>query len=239
MIRKNSLKLFAIAASALIVAAGTGYVIMAYHPRTAPRGEPVGQFGPKVTVSPYAGTDDIANNTTVNVQIFSPVPDAFAKTGLSFYSIPSNNQWNNSVNDELLNVTLLPGNNTTAFFLSSEFNTIAQEWVPLLSHDTGTNYPSLSVYAVKTVVSNGTASLYTYYNNMLYNPFELSVVRVNSTLIHSGAVSNWFNNSNINPAQYSQIYLADLSFNLTLVFPSTPSQLISLNSTSTDGSAVV
>ena len=240
MAHKNLLKIFAVIASVVIVIAGAGYAIQIYGHRTAPahRYMPIGSFGPKVTVGVASPSAAVANNTTINVQIFSPVPDAFARGGLLFYSIPADNQWNNSVNDELLNATLFPGNNTTAFFMSPQFDAIAHQWVSVLSGDSGINYPSLSVYAVKTVVSNGSALLYTYYNNLLYNPFNLSVVGANSTLIRSGDVAGWFNGSGINPAQYSQIYVADLNFYLTPVFSSTPSEIVSLNSSSSAVAAI-
>ena len=201
MAHTRLMKLFAVIASVVIIAAGAGYALHVYGQRSVsrPKSKPAGYFGPRVVVNSGSPTDSIANNTTINVQIFSAVPSAFAKTGLSFYSIAQDNQWNNSVNDELLNSTMLPGNASTGkFFLSTQFNSIAKEWMSLLSLDTGTNYPSLTVEAVKTVVLNGSMLLYQYYNNIPFNPFSLSVVSVNSTvlsnstLLASTGLESWF-----------------------------------------------
>ena len=232
------MKLFAVIASVVIIAAGAGYALHVYSRRSVsgPKPKPAGYFGPRVVVNSNSPTGIIDNNTTINVQIFSAVPSAFAKTGLSFYSIARDNQWNNSVNDELLNATMLPGNASTGkFFLSTQFNSVAKEWMSLLSLDTGTNYPSLTVEAVKTVVMNGSMLLYQYYNNIPFNPFSLSVVRANSTvlsnstLLASMGLESWFSGSNVSLSNYSQISLTNIGFNLTLVFPSVPIQVISAN----------
>ncbi|MCL5254442.1 MAG: hypothetical protein M1351_10235 [Candidatus Thermoplasmatota archaeon] len=226
------MKLFAVIASVVIIAAGAGYALHVYSRRSVsrPKPKPAGYFGPRVVVYSNSPAGSIANNTTINVQIFSAVPSAFAKTGLSFYSIAQDNQWNNSVNDELLNATMLPGNASTGrFFLSAQFNSIAREWMSLLSKDTGTNYPSLTVEAVKTVVLNGSMLLYQYYNNIPFNPFSLSVISANSTLLASTGLKSWFGGSSVNLSDYSRISLTDISFSLALVFPSVPIQVISAN----------
>jgi hypothetical protein len=232
MTHAGLMKLFAVIASVVIIAAGAGYALHVYSRRSVsrPKPKPAGYFGPRVVVYSNSPAVSIANNTTINVQIFSAVPSAFAKTGLSFYSIAQDNQWNNSVNDELLNATMLPGNASTGrFFLSAQFNSIAREWMSLLSPDTGTNYPSLTVEAVKTVVLNGSMLLYQYYNNIPFNPFSLSVISANSTLLASTGLKSWFGGSSVNLSDYSRISLTDISFSLALVFPSVPIQVISAN----------
>ncbi len=203
--------------------------------------KPVAYFGPRIVIGSNVQGATIGNNTTINVQIYSSVPDAFAKNGIVFHNMSSGNQWNNSVNDELLNATMLPGNNSTGkFFLSPQFNSIAEEWMSLLSKDTGSNYPSLTVEAVKTVESNGSLHLYQYYNNLPFNPFVLSVVSANSTvlsnstLLSSTGLESWFNDSGVNLSNYSNVYLANLNFNLTLLFPSVPLQVIPVNSSASE-----
>ena len=245
MLRKNLLKLFAVVASAVVVVAGAGYVLQALRVRTpsGPRIKPVGYFGPRVSINSNGAPYALSNNTTVNVQIFSSVPSAFARQGLLFYNISQGNQWNNSVNDELLNATLLPGNNTTTFFLSPVFDSIAHEWVSLLSRDTGTNYPSLTVEAVKTVMSNGSMSLYQYYNNLPFNPYDVSVASINGTVLSNSSMlsstgaENWFSGSGVNLSGYSQIYVDNLSLNLPLLFPSVPLQVMPLNSSANESAS--
>ena len=147
------------------------------------------------------------------------------------------------MNDELLNATLLPGNNTTTFFLSPVFDSIAHEWVSLLSRDTGTNYPSLTVEAVKTVMSNGSMSLYQYYNNLPFNPYDVSVASINGTVLSNSSMlsstgaENWFSGSGVNLSGYSQIYVDNLSLNLPLLFPSVPLQVMPLNSSANESAS--
>jgi hypothetical protein len=223
----------AILASAIMVL-GIGVYVGEHETPSSPVLKPVGNFGPKVLVSGTGNAGALANNTTITIQIFSAVPAAFESPGTSFqapglriFNLSAQNPWNNGVNEELLDVTLLPQNNTTAFFLAPTFDAIDQQWIALLSHDQGRNYPSLTVEAEKTIVSNGSAYLYQYYNNLLYDPSSLQVVSLSGPPLASGAAT-WFNGTGVDPSEYSQVTVATLEFNLTLDFPSTPMQVVPL-----------
>lgn len=218
------LKIIAIVVAIALTSAAVVHFVTP-RPRTKQLPKPMADFGPKVSVS-FDGTAPLGNNTTICVQMYSPVPDAFVRTGMRIYNTTPANQLNNSVNDELLNVTLQPENNTTAFFMTPVFDTIAGQWTHLLSKDTGNNYPSLTVIAVKTVDVNGTIKLYQYYNNLPYNPFELSILHLNNSTMQSPSAVEWFANTGVNTTDYSQIYLANLNFELALVFPQQPLEVI-------------
>lgn len=215
----------AIACALILITAASLALTRTAPPPAPPAIKPVAAFGPKLLVHEPGGRSALANNTTINIQIFSAVPNAFRSTGLLFYPVSPQDQWTNGVNEELLNATLFPGNNTTAFFLAPSFNTIAQEWTVLLSHDQGRNFPSLTVEAVKTVNMSGNLYLYQYYNNLPYNPFDLKVVNLNQTDLALGGAS-WFDGTGVNVTDYSQIIMANLELNLTLEFPSHPIQVV-------------
>jgi hypothetical protein len=223
----------AILAVAILVL-GIGVYVGEHGTPSGPVAKPTGDFGPKVLVSGTGNAGALSNNTTINIQIFSAVPAAFESPGTTFqapglhiYNLSAQSPWNNGVNEELLNATILPQNNTTAFFLAPTFDTIDQQWIALLSHDQGRNYPSLTIEAVKTVEANGSLYLYQYYDNLLYDPSSLQVVSLNGTLLAGGAAT-WFNGTGVDPYSYSVVTVATMAFNLTLDFPSTPMQVAAL-----------
>lgn len=230
-----------ILAAVILLVAATVTLTLPGHPPGVAQPPPALSVGPKVLVasgnSPGRGLLPLPNNTTLTIQVFAPVPAAFETPGTSLpslgphlYPIPPGDQTDNGVNDEVLNVTLLPESNVSAFFLSSGFNGIAQAWAGLLTLDSGTNYPSLTVEAVKTVVSNGTLELYTYYNNLPYSPSGLRTVTLNTSALEGGAGAAWFQGTGVDAKAYSSVTLTDLAMNLTLVFPSRPTQVIPLPS---------
>jgi hypothetical protein len=198
---------------------------------TGKSAKPMGTFGPKLEVSGLGVSGAAANNTTTQIQIFSAVPSAFRSPGMLFYPITGSAQSSNGADDEVLNVTLLPGNNTTAFFLSPGFDGIAQQWAALLSHDQGRNYPSLTVEAVRTVSMSGRVSIYQDYNNILYNPFDLQVLTLNATNLLSPNAEAWFEGTTVNTSSYSEIQLANLELNLSLGFSNEPLQLLTVADT--------
>ncbi len=243
MQRAHIVILSVIVALILIVAA-TVTLISQGHPPEAAKPLPTLSVGPKVLLASGGGRPGnllpLPNNTTLTVQVFAPVPGAFETSGTSLpslgpriYPISPGDQTDNGVNDEVLNVTLLPESNVSAFFLFPDFNGIARAWADLLALDSGANYPSLTVEAVKTVVTNGTLDLYTYYNNLPYSPSGVRTLTLNASALEGGAGTTWFQGTAVEAKAYSSITLTDLALNLTLVFPSRPTQVIPLPSGST------
>lgn len=237
--RRRRWSVIAAVAVTLIVIAASAAVI--WHPTqgSVVTALPAGTFGPKVNLANGTSPAEplVANNTTISIQVFGAVPTAFETPGTSYqasgilsYPVGPSAQATNPADDELLNVTLLPQNYTTAFFLSPSFDIIAQDWALLLAHDKGTGVPSLSMEAVKTVVENGSIALYQYYNNLPFNPSTLKI----STLYPSDPSDNAspvFSGTGIDPASYTQVTVTNLEFDPTLDFPAKPMQVLTQSST--------
>jgi hypothetical protein len=228
----------AVLVAVIIVIAGA-LILTSKPSSSSPNPLPTLSLGPKVVIVPVAGTGSrllpLSNNTPITIQLFASVPSAFETPGTSLtsptphiYPVAPRDQTDNGVNDEVSNVTLLPGSNVSAFFLSPAFMGIAQAWSELLSHDTGINEPSLPVEAVKTVVANGTAALYLDYNNLPYLPTGLNTVTLNATQLGSGVLGAWFQGTAVDPGAYSRITLGASALNLSLVFPHQPTQVVRL-----------
>jgi hypothetical protein len=232
----------AIACGMIVVVAASVYLTRPSTSSTQTT-KPVGDFGPKVLLSGAANPAAIANNTTVSIQVYSAVPSAFetssSSSPLNFYTISAQNQWANGGDEELLNVTLVPQGafdngvftNATSFFLAPTFDSIADEWSELLSHDSGKNFPSVTVVAEKTVAGKAGVAIYRYYDNLLYNPFSLQVLGLSGAAL-SGAATSWFQGTDVNPSNYSSINLAALAVNLSVSFSSVAAQVIPQQSNS-------
>lgn len=211
----------AILTAALVIGA-IGVTLLAPQPATPPTPKPTGDFGPKVVLTMPSSLRSIANNTTLQIQIFGAVPQSFQSHGLLFYNLSAANRGNNGVNDELLNVTLTAGNATRAFFLKPIFTSIAQGWASYLSADNGRNYPALTVEMEKTVQANRTVSVYQYYNNLPFDPHNLKLLTLNASQLAGPLGSVVFSGTGIVPAQYSTVQIVDLVLNLTALFPPAP-----------------
>lgn len=239
---KWATRAIAVACVIVVVAAGASYLTRPSS-QPAPGGtstpvqKPVGDFGPKVMISGEVASWSLANNTSVSIQIFSTAPVAFetptSAPYLHLYPISGRDQWSNGVDEELLNITIVPEGtfdngsftNATAFFLSPSFDSIDTAWETLLSRDTGKNYPSMTVEAEKTITRNGSVAIYSYYNNLLYNPFSLQLLGLNAT---SFGAATWFQGTEVEPANYSQITIAAMTLNLSVDFGNTPTQVVPL-----------
>jgi len=193
---------------------------------------PVGHhasFGPKLIVQILNPPKTTGNETvSTTIQVDSVAPDAFGITGYNNLTIPSQSAGNNSYYMVLLNQTI--SNSTSELFLSPAFNTIAKEWISAFSTDTGFNMPSLTVNAYETVYSGDNVSIYSYYNNLPYNP--KNVVMQNSTDYNATQLSQWFNGTQVNPDNYSTVSFDNYAMHLNLSFPSTPSQVLHVSSNS-------
>ena len=226
----------ALCVAVVVVATALFVIPSAAHPPAMVRR--AGDFGPKVLLSVSDGQSTLANNTSVSIQVFSPIPTAdeapSTMSGLHLYPISAQNQWSNGFDEELLNVTLIPQGaldngvftTATSFFLPPSFDGIDAEWETILSHDTGKNYPSMTVEAEKTVVGTSGIAIYQYYNNLPYNPFSLQIITLNATALAGGAAS-WFQGTDVNSTSYSTITVATMALNLSVGFSNRPSQVMS------------
>jgi hypothetical protein len=60
---------------------------------------------------------------------------------------------------------------------------VADEWVSLLGSMEGSQTPSLDIYATLSTVDNGTLYVYSYYNNIPFNPFNVTLSEFNGKRI--------------------------------------------------------
>ena len=221
--RRNRARLIAVGVALLTVASIAIQVGLHNTARTFGQG-PLGpgDFGPKISVVVAPGGSGQSNATAITLQVYAAVPSALR--GLQIDNISSSAQATNGYDDQLLNGTI--AGNSSSFFLTPTFDTVAQEWAGLFQSEQGTNYPALTVEAEKTVSISGSVYLYQYYNNLPFDPFALQVLDVNQSTTATPAILEWFNGTGIDPEQYSSLTLVNLAFNLTLVFPPTPLQVV-------------
>ena len=228
----KSLKIVAIVLAAIVVVSFfTYYEVSRTVPPKKESSRIVGYLGPKVDVMVNNGKPVLNNNTTINVQMFFPVPASF-KDSLYGYNVSTSNQSSNGADDMVLNVTLTPENNTSSFFMNPTFNNITNEWRDLFFKYEGTNYPSLTVEALKTVVDNGTAKIFQYYNNFPFNPAMQGMTHFNITKNVTPVLSSYLKGTQLNLSRFSSLYISDINFTLNLTFPSQPIQTVIMDNAS-------
>ena len=219
--------------SIIIVSSFTYYELSRTVPPTKESSRIVGYLGPKVDVLVNNGKSVLNNNTTINVQMFFPVPTSF-KDSVYGHNVLTSNQSNNGADDMVLNATLTPGNNTSSFFMIPVFNNVTKEWTDIFTSYQGINYPSLTVEALKTVVGNGTAKIYQYYNNLPFNTSMQRIIHFNTTKNVKPVLSSFLKGTQFNLSRFSSLYISDINFTLNLTFPSQPIQTVIMNNTSSD-----
>lgn len=221
--RRSYIKIASVIAAAILISVSLTYLYTSTSNTTNPHSISFGSisFGPRIIIS-YPGNVSEANNTTVQVQIFSFVPHNVGSNP-RFVSLSGMNASNNSDFVQLLNVTLV--NNTTETFLSPVFNTIVSDWSRIFSGYSGTTMPALTIEATRTVLSGNKTYVYDYYNNIPYSPSAIRMVSINGTGIDSSSFGGWFNNTGVSTGSYSTLNFPNLSFNQSLVFASLPTDV--------------
>ncbi len=216
----------------LIVSVAAYYELRPAHPNSG--GVPNTQnlnlsLGPRLVVNDpgYSGSNSTSTSTTT-LQVFAAVPNAFNVTGKKSLDLKSVNISDNSRYVELLNTTISA--NQSVQFLSGDFNSVSSQWEYLFSSSFISSTTSLTVLAYKTVYNGSTISVYTYYNNIQYQPEKIEIF--NTTSANSTLTGNWFNGSTTDPSSYHSVSYDNLSMNLSIVFPRTPSQTFQAYSTS-------
>ena len=137
-------------------------------------------IGPKLTLSTITSSGNVTGNETV--QVFSEMPSIIGKFTSNFgngIDISNKNIYNNSAFVELLNATFPYSEKSVNLFLSPLFMKVADEWVSLLGSMEGSQTPSLDIYATLSTVDNGTLYVYSYYNNIPFNPFNVTLSEFN------------------------------------------------------------
>mgnify|MGYP001626198034 FL=1 len=181
-------------------------------------------IGPKLILSTIASSGNVTGIETV--QVFSELPSVvgeFTNTLGNGIDIGNENIYNNSAYVELLNATFPYSEKPVHLFLSPKFMTISDEWVSILKGMEGSQTPSLEIYATLSIVKNGTLYVYSYYNNIPFNPFDVTLSFFNGN-------SDWFSNSSVNTADYGSITFANLSLYANVSFDmNNPSFVNSIN----------
>jgi len=181
-------------------------------------------IGPKLTLSTITSSGNVTGIETV--QVFSEMPSIIGEFTSNFgngIDIGNKNIYNNSAFVELLNATFPYSGKSVNLFLSPLFMKVADEWVSLLGSMEGSQTPSLDIYATLSIVENGTLYVYSYYNNIPFNPF-------NVTLSEFNGKTDWFSNSSINTADYTSITFANLTLHANVSFDiNNPSFVVPIN----------
>jgi hypothetical protein len=174
-------------------------------------------LGPKMRINTFLNsTTNASSNITETIQIFSAMPLLFGSsfsTNINTYNISELNQYNNTVYIELFNQSYNSIVNNYTVFLSSSFKFVEGQWINYLSSQVGFTEPSLNLIATLTTVENGSVNVYTYYNNILFNPFNITFLNW-----FGNGTNSWFNGTDINPMQYSEISYSTLNINTNLYF---------------------
>lgn len=225
-------KIFAILAGIALIS--TAFVVYE-HISPNYSSKPNAAFGPILNVNTSLNplNPNSSISSTITLQVFSPVPSAFGVSGYKSFNLTNPTGVNSNRYLELINTTL--SSNSSKLLLPGQFNTVAKQWREILSGYSGNSDPSLTVIAHKTVFNGTNVSVYTYYNNVPFNPDRISIE--NSTITNSSFVNNWFNGTQVNPVNYSYVKFANTSLNLSLVFPKKPTQIIKVKNSSTSALA--
>src|SRR5208282_2089859 len=171
--RKHTIRVVvSLVVAAIMVAAGlASAVTLGWGPFARPNPTTPGPSGPglRVQVDPPAIVA-LANEPfgvvagSLEVQISSIFPSSVGYSGQNLVGL---NITTNSYSDSLFLGS--PGaSGVVSGNLSSQFYAIDKAWLPLIGALTQT--VSLQMYATLSVVANGTDSVYTFYNNLPYNP---------------------------------------------------------------------
>jgi hypothetical protein len=218
--------IFAIATTAVLISVAFG-VFIYNNGSTSSIIRKSGNFGPKVILNVLQtqfgnNSSSIPLNESIHVQVSSIIPSFLSQNVSTNAGLMQAYQTDNGVQDVLLNATL---NSThSVLFLNPEILNISREWKTFFRSYSGTNLPSLSVLAYKTVQNGSNISIYSYYNNIAYNPLNLK--DLNASTLNNSVIKSWFNNTCVNPTSYSGIMFSPEMVFLNLSFSKVPMQIL-------------
>lgn len=232
--RKNLMKVLAVAL-AISVIAPVAYIHFSSN-NSSDSG--IGTTGSTLTVGPMlsvaTGNANLSSetgtgNTTLNLQIFSPLPPAASGRHITSNTSNPFGYFSRSSTVTLLNTTL----NTTdpVLHLSSSFYRVAKDWQDFLGKSAANVEPTLTVEATKTILANGTIKIYRYYNNL---PYSFSGLKTSTVSGFEAANMSSLHTLDLNLSSFSQVTFTNYSMNLDLGFTSSPSQVIHTNLTPTN-----
>ena len=207
---KNRLRLYAIAASVVVVIAGAGYALQAYSNLKDRTSASVwSRSGPEFVVASrllyatsnahsaiaqlsYPNVAQTYKCVHTDVVILSVVPSSLSQSGS--HNLSNVNQASNPYE-----VTLYQGvANSTGIlkgYLSYEFYNITREWQSFLLNQSGarTYTVSLTMYATfQFETGTSTLNVYQYYDNIPYDPFNSSFLHPEPYLISNFNLNLYF-----------------------------------------------
>lgn len=237
-----SRKTIAVITAVIMVSAGVVVLAENYRNGNGPDNDLRGRtvfIGPYITLSSNGKTLSVENNTTIQLEIYAPVPNDYKMNSVQYcnFKMNSSNLTNNSLSDMVLNLTLLPfTHNSSRYFMNGNLVNIISGWSSAMDQYTGKNNISLTVMALKTVDEDGNISIYQYYNNLPFNPLSIHPLLTNVSSLSDGTettgltarntVNSLIMESNTNLTGYRNVCIDPVGFNLSLSFPKKPFQTI-------------
>jgi hypothetical protein len=177
-------------------------------------------FGPKINIS-FAEVNNQTGqanmNVTETIQVMTENPSYIWAGNLqaSGVSVAPDGAYLT-----LFNQTFFPNANSSTIFsglLNSNFSKIVTGWRTYCNEHraTGMNV-SMTLEASLSITVNDNLSVYTYYNNIPFNP---SKIRFYSNVSpQSQTLKDWFNNTTVGISSYSSISYVPVTFNVTPEF---------------------
>ena len=200
-------------------------------------------YGPKINIALTKPSNLPSNaNVTESIQIMSANPSYLWPTGSSpigIVSLPPHDY------TTVFNKSFFPvsyGKTMYSGFLNySKFYPIMMGWQNYYREQgfkIGSNGQEISmqVEATLSIQQNGNLSVYSYYNNILFNPLSYHFMvekMVPGIAFQNNDANTWFNNTAINMQSYSSLSYIPVSFNLTPSFSlAKPTYFASINTSS-------
>ncbi|MGP6239018.1 hypothetical protein ACNF40_01195 [Cuniculiplasma sp. SKW4] len=161
------------------------------------------------------------NNTTTTIQVFGTFPGSKHVYLLANSSL------------QFLNGSL---------FLSSSFYSISDEWASFISQNHINMTPSLTVESYQSIYMNGKVYVYSFYNNIPFDPYDVNSFTLNPNNISSQSndrsvqaslAMDVLNGTGIDPSDYSSITLTPYLINLSISFSGEPQEIINSSNFST------
>lgn len=198
-------------------------------------------YGPKVNISIVNPNNFSSNaNLTESIQIMSENPSYLWPSGFSTIgsmTLPA--QGNMTIFNKTFFPTLNGKTKYSGFLSYRNFFPIMAGWESYYHREGYKNGStvqevSLQVEATLSVMQNGNLSVYTYFNNLPFNPLSLSLFvegGVPGITSNASSISAWFQGTNINPSSNSMISYIPFSFNLSPSYNlKLPTYTVKLNS---------
>ena len=200
-------------------------------------------YGPKLNIALTKPNNLSSNaNVTESIQIMSANPSYLWPSGspsIGTASLPAQGYIT------VFNMSFFPvsyGKTTYSGFLNySKFYPIMIGWQNYY-HEQGykngstRNEISMQVEATLSILQNGNLSVYSYYNNILFNPlsYHFMVEKVIRGIPYQNSNTNkWFNSTGVNIQSYASLSFIPVSFNLTPSFDmANPTYVASINTSS-------